>query len=210
LLATGIWLVLWLPPLRAWLEATMFRHMLVQLPLLAGIGWIWGRAWQRSARPRVRRVLAVLGQGNRWGATGVLLAIATMTLWMLPRLLDHARLDPGWDLVKFLTLSLCAGTAAAWSWARCPPIVRGVLHLEIIATLWRLGWVYLATEERLCLSYLLGDQQRTGQGLLLAGAAWGLAVVWAPLFGAAHRRPTCPGQPWIARRPARLHGRGQG
>ena len=61
------------------------------------------------------------------------------------------------------------------------------MHLEVIATLLRFGWGYLAAEERLCLAYLSGDQQRTGELLLWAGAAYALAIVWRPMFGARPR-----------------------
>jgi hypothetical protein len=62
------------------------------------------------------------------------------------------------------------------------------VHLEAIATLLRFGWGYLAAEERLCLAYLAGDQQRTGELLLLAGATYALAIVWRPMFGSARPR----------------------
>ena len=37
------WLVLASPALRAWLESRMALHMLVQLPLLAAIGYCMGK-----------------------------------------------------------------------------------------------------------------------------------------------------------------------
>ena len=46
--AAGVWLLLGVPHMRAWLESSMALHMLVQLPLLAWIGYCSGRAWLRS------------------------------------------------------------------------------------------------------------------------------------------------------------------
>jgi hypothetical protein len=80
-----------------------------------------------------------------------------------------------------------AGFAVALSWPRCPLIARAVVHLEVIATLFRFGWGYLAADERLCLVYLINDQQRTGEILILFGAVYAVAVAWRPMFGASAR-----------------------
>lgn len=183
-LAALIWVALLMPPLRAGLESNMVLHMLVQLPLLALIGLAWGRAWLAApATSRQGRVLAWLQTFNRGGATGLILAGFTMLLWMLPRWLDAARMDMAVDIVKFLSIPTAFGVAVAVSWPRCPPIARAVIHLEGIATLLRFGWGYLAADQRLCLTYLMEDQQLAGILLLWLAVAWALVVVWQPLFG---------------------------
>lgn len=182
--AVVVWLLLFASPLRTALESSMMRHMLVQLPMLFLIGFVLGWAWRQAPAQSVAgRALNCVMRGNRWGMTGLIAAAFTMTLWMLPRLLDSARLDSSFDLVKFLSVSLLGGLAVAISWRATPAIVRAVIHLEVIATLLRFGWGYLAAEERLCLVYLVGDQQRTGSALLVLGAIYALVVVWRPLFG---------------------------
>jgi hypothetical protein len=55
----------------------------------------------------------------------------------------------------------------------------------VIATLFRFGWGYLAADERLCLAYLVVDQQRTGEILILSGAVYAVTVAWRPMFGHA-------------------------
>lgn len=183
-IAVLVWLGLLTPPLRAALESSMVLHMLVQLPLLALVGVVWARAWAGAPLSSLRgRVLAWLQQYNRGGVTGLVLASFTMLLWMLPRWLDAARMDPAVDLIKFLSVPLAFGAALALSWPRCPPIARAVIHLEGIATLLRFGWGYLAADQRLCLVYLQDDQQRVGVLLLCVAAAWAIAVAWRPLFG---------------------------
>jgi len=62
-------------------------------------------------------------------------------------------------------------------------IVRGVFVVECIATLFRLGWLYLISPERLCNLYLLEDQQQLGQWLMLIGAALFLAVACKLVWG---------------------------
>jgi hypothetical protein len=64
------------------------------------------------------------------------------------------------------------------------------VHLEVIATLLRFGWGYLAAEERLCLAYLADDQQRTGIILLWLGGLYAVAVAWRPMFGSIPRTHT--------------------
>lgn len=183
-IAVVVWALLLTPPLRAVLESSMLLHMLVQLPTLFLIGFALGWAWRQApAQSVAERTLNTAMRANRWGMTGIIAAAFTMTLWMLPRLLDSARLDFGFDLVKFLTVTLLGGLAVSVSWRATPAILRAVIHLEVVATLLRFGWGYLASEERLCLVYLVGDQQRTGSALLVLGAIYALVVVWRPLFG---------------------------
>jgi hypothetical protein len=183
LAATVVWLGLMIPAVRVWFESSMTRHMLLQLPLLAVIGACVGGAWLRTrAGGMAARMLCTMQSFNAGGATGILAASFVMVLWMLPRLLDLARLEVAIDLLKFLSVP-AAGLAVALSWGRLPIIARAVVHLEAIATLLRFGWGYLAADTRLCLVYLTDDQQRAGELLLWAGAAYALAVTWRPMFG---------------------------
>lgn len=188
--AASVWIVLAAPAIRAFLEASMALHMLVQLPLLAGVGYYAGAAWLRS-RPGSApgRLLGAVQSFNAGGVTGILATSFVMVLWMLPRCLDLARLDVAVDAIKFVSVPL-TGMAVALSWRRLPGIARGVVHLEVIATLLRFGWGYLAAEERLCLAYLVGDQQRTGEWLLWLAAAYAIAAAWRPMFGAFPRART--------------------
>ena len=181
--AALLWLALATPAAREWLEAGMALHMLVQLPFLAWIGWCIGNAWLDS-RPgtRAARTLALAQSFNAGGVTGLIAASFVMILWMLPRFLDLARLEGPVDALKFFSVP-AAGLMVALSWPRLPTIARAVVHLEVIATLLRFGWGYLAAEERLCLAYLAQDQRLTGELLLWLGVLYGLAVVWRPLFG---------------------------
>jgi hypothetical protein len=84
---------------------------------------------------------------------------------------------------KYLTLPRLIGMPFALGWPRMGFIVRGVFLLELIATFFRLGWLYLISPERLCNNYLLDDQQRLGRYMLLIGAALFLGVAVKLLWG---------------------------
>lgn len=159
-----LWLALALPPARALLEASMARQMLMQMPLLALVGW-----WLAAALPASWR--DAIGSANAHGINGFLLASFTGMLWMVPRMLDES-LDLPWvELAKFTSIPLLIGLPLALSWPRAGFVLRAAVLVEAIATTFRLAWLYLASPVRLCSSYLLDDQQRLGQGLLALGIA---------------------------------------
>lgn len=165
-----------LPPLRHALEASMTAQMLVQLPLLAGVGYVVGRAVPV-------RMAASLAEWNHRGVTGFVLASLASAYWMLPRLLDASVSEPGIAAAKFVSVPLLVGLPLALSWPRSSFVVRGVLMLESIASLFRLGWLYLISPVRLCNNYLLDDQQRLGQMLIAIGALLFLWIAARLLWG---------------------------
>lgn len=175
-LGASLWAVLALPPVRAWLEASMTLQMLVQMPLLALAGW-----WLAAALPAGWR--RVLTRWNHRGINGFLLASLTGMLWMVPRMLDAALEHPEVELAKFITIPALVGSALALSWLHAGFVLRAVVLLEAIATAFRLGWLYLASPMRLCSSYLLDDQQRLGQALLLLGVALCVLIAWQLMWG---------------------------
>lgn len=172
----ALWGLLLAPPVRHALEATMARHMLVQIPLLAGAGWLMA-----GAIPH--RAVAGIARWDAGGISAFLLASMTGLVWMLPRALDAAVGDPAAAAAKFVSVPLLIGMSLALGWPRMGFVVRGVLLFEAIATAFRLGWLYLVSPQRLCSNYLLGDQQQVGRLLLAIGGAAGLALAWKLLWG---------------------------
>jgi len=175
-LGAALWLALALPPLRAPLEASMTLHMLVQMPLLALAG-----VWLVAPLPPPWRER--LARWNQRGINGFLLASFVGMLWMGPRMLDEAVQQPWAALAKFTSIPLLLGAPLALSWPRAGFVLRAVLLLEAVATAFRLGWLYLATPSRLCSNYLLDDQQRLGQVLLLIGLVLSLVVAGRLMWG---------------------------
>ena len=166
-LLLAAFIILTLPPMQRFLEQSMVTHMLVQLPALTVIGWIFGRTLPESWSNKI-------APWNRWGITGMALAIVIMTYWMLPRALDAAVSEWYVELGKFITVP-AMGIALGVSWPQLNPIAQGVLKLEF--------WLYLDLPDRLCANYLLSDQRVLGQLLLLIGSAWAIAWTLRVMFG---------------------------
>jgi hypothetical protein len=161
------------PPARAFLEASPAGHMLVQIPALVALGWIGAGALPAELRHRIDRF-------NAAGVTGLLLALFTLTVWSLPRLLDAALNDPLAELAKFLTLPLLGGLALALSWSRLPALLRGVVWANLVSMLLVMGWLYMEAPLKLCNSYLSREQHDFGVLLLyLAGALMALLAARA-------------------------------
>jgi len=182
-------LVLLAPPLRHALESSMTAQMLLQLPLLVGVGGLLAQALPVP-------LLARIARWNHLGISGLVLASVASAFWMLPRTLDASVTEPLVATAKYLSLPLLVGLPFALSWPRMSFIVRGVFLLEFIATFFRLGWLYLISPERLCNLYLLDDQQRLGKYMLVIGSALLLGVVgkliWGRFESPAQTRPTFP------------------
>jgi len=169
-------LLLFVPPLRQALESSMTAQMLLQLPLLAGIGILGSLALPARAQ-------VAIGRWNHHGITGLVLASVASALWMLPRMLDASAAEPLFAAAKYLSVPLLIGLPLGLSWPRAGFIVRGVLLLEVVATFFRLGWLYLISPERLCQLYRLDDQQRLGQAMLVIGCVLLFGVAAKLLWG---------------------------
>jgi hypothetical protein len=174
--AALLFLVLLAPPVKHTLERSMTMQMLIQIPLLVIVGVLMARALPARAS-------AVIADWNYRGISGLVLVTLTSAFWMLPKALDAAVSVPVVAMAKYLSVPLLIGLPLALSWPRMSFIVKGVLLLECIATLFRLGWLYLIWPERLCNLYLLDDQQRLGQFLLLIGTVLSLALAWKLVWG---------------------------
>jgi hypothetical protein len=178
--------ILLVPAVRRALEATMLAQMLVQIPLLAAFGWLSLSFLPMPARARIDR-------WNANGISGLVVASLGAMYWMLPRALDAAVADAGVAALKFVSVPLVIGLPLALSWPRAGFVVRGVFLAEVIATLFRLGWLYRVSPVRLCSAYPLDDQQRLGTSLLVLGTLLFAFVAYSLVFGDWRRRPASIG-----------------
>lgn len=165
----ALYLLLAAPPVRTWLEATMTGHMLVQIPLLAAIGFA---ACRLLGAHHQERLLAIAGGPIPL----VVVALFASSWWMLPRALDDALAHPLAEVAKFVSLPTLVGVPLALAWRRLGIIGRGFVWTNFISMLAVLGWLYLAAPQRLCNSYLVDQQESAGWLMvklaLLLFAAW--------------------------------------
>lgn len=163
-----------LPPLARALESRMTTHMLVQIPLLVLGGWLLGG--HLATRYRARQAACA---PLRWSL--LLLAAATLSVWMIPRLLDMAVESAAADAAKVASLVLLGGLPLRLAWLHLGPVARGLVHVEALASLWRIGWLFLSSPARLCTQYGLDDQQRLGSLMLQVGAVYAVWLAWCAL-----------------------------
>lgn len=174
--AVLLFIALLVPPVKHELEASMTAQMLVQIPLLVAVGWLL----RDAVSPRLR---VIIDEWNHGGITGLVLATLAAACWMLPRSLDAATVEPWMALAKYVSVPLLIGLPFALSWPRMSFIVRGVFVVEFIAMFFRLGWLYMVSPVRLCSNYLLDDQQRLGEYMLVVGCGALLWIAWKLLWG---------------------------
>lgn len=156
-----------MPPLRQTLEASMVLHMLVVFPFLVIAGCVLAPLLPP----------AILGWLDRWNANGVpglLFAISVLSIWMIPLALDRAVESLTVDVLKSLSV-LLAGTALFISLPKAARVVQLFFVWNWVGMTVFIGVLYQSLPVRLCSTYLINDQERTGLGLVLLGAALGLA-----------------------------------
>lgn len=167
------WLLLATPAMRTWLEGSMSAHMLVQIPLLAGIGILAARQMPERGQ---EALLAAAG-----GAIPcVLVATFASGYWMLPRALDAAITSPLVETAKFVSLPALVGAPLALAWRRLGIIGRGFVWTNFISMLAVLGWLYIAAPVRVCNSYAVFEQEQAGW--LMVQLAVTLLVWWGGRF----------------------------
>jgi len=182
LLAAAAFLAIVATPMGEWMTSTMVGHVLVQIPMLVAVGFELGR----RVEPRIQSLLRTVNAG---GISGILLASFTIAFWMIPRWLDGSLTSDGIAAAKYLSLVLLAGMPLAWSWTRLHPIARGVVKIEFLAMLFRLGWLYLISPDRFCNNYLLTDQLWLGRGMIVVGISLGIVWVIPVFFGEFSTEP---------------------
>jgi hypothetical protein len=169
--------VLLLPPIRHASEASMSLHMLVQYPGL----WLAG-ALLASALPLHR--IRSLQRFNEQGLAGLLFVGLTMTVLMVPRVLDLALTELWVEVLKVLALLLCGG-AFRLSWSPAGTVLQAFFLGNVLPMLVVVGALYQEADSRLCNAYLLDDQRNLGAGLVWLAA--GLLLWWLAAAVASQR-----------------------
>lgn len=158
---------------RHWLEAAMFRHMLLQMPLIVVAGW---QLAARPARPVLRAGL------DPFGLTSLSALLFISAYWMVPRALEQSLMLPVAEAAKFISL-LLAGALLPGAARRARLVIQlfflgNFCWMSAIA-----GIQYQDMPQRLCNAYALDDQLITGTGLVALSLL--LAIAWCLRHGQA-------------------------
>lgn len=167
---------------RHWLEASMLRHMLLQLPLLGLSGWsLSGRA----PRP------AWIARFDAYGVSGLTALLFISAYWMIPRALELSLASPLSEAAKIISL-FTLGYLLPASLARSPSIVQLFFLGNFGAMMAIAGMQYQEMPQRLCNAYRLDDQVLTGDALVAATIL--IAILWcarlAPALGGSEKKQT--------------------
>jgi len=150
-----LYLMLATPLARHVLESNMSAHVLIQMPLLAGLGALAALLLPMRLRTGL---LEVFG-----GAVPLTtLALVASGYWMLPRAMDAALEGQTAEIAKFISLPLLVGAPLALAWRRLGLIGRGFVLTNMISMLAVLGWLYIAAPVRVCNNYLVDAQASAG------------------------------------------------
>ena len=172
-LGLALCVVLAWPPLRHALEASMWRHMVLQFPLLMAAGALLAAALPPRARGAVAR-------WNAHGIAGLVGVAMVLGVLMVPRVLDLALRDGAIDAAKYAALVL-AGAALRLSWRAAGLVVQGFFLGNVLPMTAVVGQLYIDAPLRLCNAYLLDDQARLGQWLIALAVL--LALGWLAQVG---------------------------
>lgn len=168
ILGLGLLIVLTIPAIRHSMEASMWRHMLLQFPL-----WISAAALLAAGLPAPLRT--AIARWNRYGISGLCVVAVTLAVLMIPRVLDQALLHLTIEFAKLAALVL-TGIALRLSWQPAGLIVQFFFLGNILPMMGVIGWLYTESPQRLCNAYLLDDQIQLGNWLI--GVAIAVAVMW--------------------------------
>ncbi len=162
-----------LPGSRHLLEASMWRHMVLQFPL----GLLAGALLTAAVPPAWR---ARLARWNVYGASGLVAVIVVLAVLMVPRVLDLALVRPDVEFSKLAAL-LAAGAALRLSWRAAGLVLQFFFLGNVLPMMAVVGMLYIDSPLRLCNAYLLDDQVRLGRWLVALAAA--LALLWLAWTG---------------------------
>jgi hypothetical protein len=165
--AAGVACLLFATLSRDWLEASMLRHMLLQLPLLVAAGWLLSAGWRSGNWSHL----------DQHGITGLTALLFITGYWMIPRALEQSINSPLAEAAKFVSL-LALGAVLRGSLRRANWIVQLFFLGNFSWMMAIAGIQYQNMPQRLCNAYLLDDQIVTGLALVIASIVIAMAWCW--------------------------------
>ena len=147
-----------LPYIYPALVNNIFSHWYVYVP----IHILWGYL----LAGRISHFDAILG---RTGIPELLIVSFVFIYWMIPVNFDASLNSLQGAAFKSVSFIFFVGFLLRVGFKKANFIVKALFYFENIATLLRVGWVFIVAENRLCVNYLLSDQQSFGKSLLFFG-----------------------------------------
>lgn len=174
------------PPLDGWLDRSMPRLLLLEMPAWFALGWL--------ASGRVRRA----GRAHDpHGLAGLVFALGAIGFWMIPRSVDLVGISALGNQLMHASL-LAAGLALGASFRSLPFVVRGALGIYGASMTFALGMIYSSYTALLCGTFDLAQQKTTGKLLLALCPVVVLLVVGAGARTLARPRTEAPPSPELA------------
>ncbi len=155
-------------PVTTWLESSLIRHVVIMFPLLIFIGILFAFRFQIILE-------SIFSPVNKGGIFGLLLASLLLAFWMIPRWLDASLTSNVIGYLKYASLTL-VGLCLSISWLKAHVLVKAIIKIEFLTMLFRLGWLYIISPDRLCNNYLLGEQHLLGRVFLILAIT--LTIYW--------------------------------
>lgn len=165
------------PPVDPFLDASMSRHMLLQMSLLAALGIVAARTWP-APRLDAAEALAAL-----------VFATGTLVFWMLPRSLDTAVAISWVDQLMHANM-LAAGWVLATALPRLEFHTKTAFGIYALAMILAAGAVYAATAVPVCSTYTVQQQNAAGAWLLWTGSVLFLLLLLRGAWSLSHRAAT--------------------
>jgi len=162
-------------PANEWFSRTMPRHQVLQLPLMFGLGILLEAAFPK-----------VVIRSFPWCVAILVLVLGALIFWMLPRSIDWAALDPGFNRIMHVTM-VAAGFASLAALRRAPEEMRMAFLGMISAMLLAVGFTLRTFEVLLCSAFTVEQQKETGMALVGIGATLLLITMGSFLRGLRRR-----------------------
>lgn len=161
------------------MTATMVLHMLVHIPVILVAGVLAGQAGLLDVKPGAPGCkVHWLAKYNGHGIPGLLAVAFMMAYWMIPRSLDNVLVSDIASIAKFAGLFI-AGLLLLDSLRRADSVIKLFFLGNFVWMTAIVGLVYQENPARLCNSYLMGDQEATGFGLVIVAAVLPMLWLWA-------------------------------
>lgn len=164
----------------SWFEASMARHMLVQLPAIALSGWLM---------MGTGRHLTKLALIDAHGLTTLAATLMVSAYWMVPRALELSTASLPSEVAKFASV-LAMGTLSRAGLQRANGIIQIFFLGNFCAMCAIVGMLYQDQPRQLCNLYTIDDQAIAGIGLVLASCV--IPLGWSIVNFTAFLDPGAP------------------